>query len=459
MVMRFHSKSIEEHGEVPLPDAGRWESLVNHWNRHEGERKPEADSENACFVVSVRRRGALVHPEAQLAEIVGLVEAQGDRVVGTLTQELVRPDARTLLRKGVAEQVAEAAEAVNANLLVLDAELTPSQARNLEDVTGFAVCDREAVILNVFERNATTRRARMQVEIAHLEYLRPRIRGIGLNMDQQAGGVLGSRGPGETASDLLARKLDRRLAQLRTGLVDLKRSDGARRKQRSDAKRIALVGYTNAGKTSLMNALTHTALSARSRPFETLDTTSRCLSRHGSDVLLSDTAGFIRRLSERLLASFESTLAEACEASLLVIVVDVADPEHRLHLETTEGILERLGAAAIPRLYAFNKADCLEAPPSDLPALAGGHPYFVLSSHDDGAVLKLRERLLDEVRSDLASRTLFIPYHDARAVSRIYAKCRVLASEARDNGMLYTVEGQPHVLDALSNTAGEGGQR
>src|SRR5690606_24021605 len=141
------------------------------------------------------------------------------------------------------------------------------------------------------------------IEIAQLEYLRPRIRGIGLNMDQQMGGSNKARGPGETASELLARRIDKRITDLRHGLAQLKRADSAHRKHRESASRVALVGYTNAGKASLMNALTHAGLSARNRPFETLDTTSRSISRHGGDVVISDTVGFIRRLPERLLAS------------------------------------------------------------------------------------------------------------------------------------------------------------
>ena len=166
------------------------------------------------------------------------------------------------------------------------------------------VCDREAVILNVFLRHARTRRAKIQVEIAQLEYLRPRIRGVGLDMDQQTGGMPNARGPGETASELLARKLDDRLLQLQKTLRKLTTSSETQREKRSDCKRIVLVGYTNAGKTSLMNALASTELSARGRPFETLDTTSRCLTRHGGDVIISDTVGVIRRLPPRLLASF-----------------------------------------------------------------------------------------------------------------------------------------------------------
>jgi GTP-binding protein HflX len=241
------------------------------------------------------------------------VESQGDRVVAAEVHELHRPDPRTLIRSGVAARIGSQARDLGADLLVIDAELSPSQTRNLEDATGLRVADREAVILNVFERHATTPRARAQVELAHLEYLRPRIRGIGLDMDQQAGGVMGSRGSGDTASELLARNLDDRLVELRRRLEQISRTDAERRRRRTRAFRVALAGYTNAGKTSLMNALCDAGLSARDRPFETLDTTTRCLTRHGGDVLLSDTVGFIRRLPDRLFASFQSTMAEISE--------------------------------------------------------------------------------------------------------------------------------------------------
>ena len=312
--MKFHSKPLEEHAEVPLADDGRWEAIVAHWTRREAPQRGAAPSGNACFVLSVHRNGDRGDPSAQLAEMTSLVQTQGDRVVGTEVHELHHPDPRTLIRSGVAERIADHARRSSADLLVVDAELSPSQTRNLEDVTGLPVADREAVILNVFERHATTPRARAQVELAHLEYLRPRIRGIGLNMDQQAGGVMGNRGSGDTASELLARNLDGRLVELRRRLEQIKRADAQRRRQRTRAFRVALAGYTNAGKTSIMNALCDAGLSARDRPFETLDATTRCLTRHGGDVLLSDTVGFIRRLPERLFASFESTLAEICRS-------------------------------------------------------------------------------------------------------------------------------------------------
>jgi GTPase len=449
--MRFHSKPIEEHAEVPLGDDGRLDELISDYRTRRAERRA-AGSSNACYVLSVCRRSESDAASAKLAEITSLVGAQGDRVVGAESHLLTKPDARTFIRSGVAERVAARARELGADMLVLDAELSPSQTRNLEDATGMPICDREAVILNVFERHATTRRARMQVEIAHLEYLRPRIRGVGLNMDQQTGGMTKARGPGETASELLARRMDERLSYLRRGLARLKHADSAQRKRRAGCARVALVGYTNAGKTSLMNALTSAGLSARDRPFETLDTTSRSLSRHAGDVLLSDTVGFIRKLPERLFASFESTLAEVTEASLLVVTVDASDPEAARHLETTEAILDRLGAGHIGRLIIFNKIDRLREPLEleALAALSKGRAHLALSSHDPSAVAALRERILAHVRAQHRQRELFIPYARSELSARIYARCRVLRATATPNGTQFVIEGEAHIVDEIA---------
>jgi len=449
--MRFHSRPIEEHAEVPLGDAGRLDQMISHWSERRAA-PHTAESGNACYVLSIHRRAESAGAQAQLAEITALVAAQGDRVVGAESHLLSKPDARTFIRSGVAERISTRARECGADMLVLDAELSPSQTRNLEDATGLPICDREAVILNVFERHATTRRARTQVEIAHLEYLRPRIRGIGLNMDQQTGGMTKARGPGETASELLGRRMDERLAYLRRGLAGLKQSDSAQRKRRAGCARVVLVGYTNAGKTSLMNALTATKLSARDRPFETLDTTSRSLSRHAGDVLLSDTVGFIRRLPERLFASFESTLAEVAEASLLLVIVDLSDPEAADHLATTDAILAKLGAGHIDRLVVFNKLDRSIQPlsPQRLAELSGGRDPLALSSLDPEGVEQLRGRILARVRAHHGQREIFIPYALSELSARVYARCRILKATATARGTQLVIEGEAHVVDEIA---------
>jgi GTPase len=458
-MFKFSSKPIQEHAEAPLADDGRWEKLVARWQERQTPAEPVDGEGVAAYVVSV---GAELDPgvrDAQLAEITSLVRHQGDRVVGQEIRHLSAPNPRTFLGKGTAKEIALRAREAGATMLVLDAELSPSQTRNLEDEASIAVCDREAVILNVFLRHARSKRARIQVELARLQYLRPRIRGVGLDMDQQTGATKNARGPGETASELMARKLDRRLAELTKALRRIGTSGETQRQQRDACKRMALVGYTNAGKTSLMNALTSAGLSARDMPFETLDTTSRCLTRHGGDVLLSDTVGFIRRLPERLLASFESTLAEISEASLLLIVVDAGDAEWKLHLETTLGVLARLGAGHVPRFYVFNKADRLPAVDAELFARwSEGHPWAALSSHDAPAVEALKGRLLEAVNGRDATASIFVPYGATQAASLVYARCRVVASEAGPGGLRLEVQGPPELISQVQNAVAEAQQ-
>jgi GTP-binding protein HflX len=276
-------------------------------------------------------------------------------------------------------------------------------------------------------------------------------------MDQQVGGTTGGRGPGETASELLARKLDHRLEELKKAAKKLESSARTQRQQRDSCKRLVLVGYTNAGKTSLMNALSASELSARDRPFETLDTTSRCLTRHGGEVVLSDTVGFIRRLPDRLLASFESTLAEIVEASLLVVVVDASDYERELQLQTTLHLIERMGAKDVPRFYVFNKLDRLAAPPDreELARWSGGQPWVVLSSHDAVAVSELQQALIRAARRDEEALTLFVPYAASEVLGLIYGQCRVLSSEASEGGLSLRVQGPAAVMAKLAAHANE----
>ena len=445
--MRFHSKPVEENGEVPLADEGRLEEIAERWVPPQAASEPGEGS--SCYVVSVGLWRSEAHKSAQLSEILGLVEANGGKIVGHESLQVRKAHPKTFLGTGTCQSLAERAKSCGATMIVIDAQLSPSQTRNLEDATGLAISDREIVILGVFRKSARTRAAQIQVEIAHLQYLRPRIRGLGLDMDQQAGGIMAGRGAGETASELLARQLDDRLVLLKRMAVKIERSSELNRKQRASCDRIALVGYTNAGKTSLMNALTGSDLSARSRPFETLDTTTRSLTRLGGDVVLSDTVGFIRDLPERLLSSFATTLAEAKDATLLVIVVDLSDPEWQMHLQTTAAQLEKLDANQIPRFYVFNKVDLLDgAVPEDLIASAvGGAPHRAISSRDERAIDELREALVQHARGEQHARaTVRVPYAAASLSAEIYRSTAVLSTEATDEGLEMTIEGPAHAV-------------
>ncbi|MCA9705109.1 MAG: GTPase HflX [Myxococcales bacterium] len=385
--MKFHSKPIEEHDEVPLADEGRWEALVEHWAERRARPPQRPDGRNACYVVSVSVGPRPLHPEAALGEILALVRAREDDVVGHELLHRARPDPRTFLGRGAAEAVAARATEAGADMLVLDAELSPSQTRNLEDATGLPICDREGVILEVFERHAKTRKARIQVEIAHLEYLRPRIRGLGLDMDQQAGGLVKARGPGETASELLARRLDGRLAELRKAFARLERAGQTQRKARHECRRVALVGYTNAGKSTLLNSVTGSDVDAENKLFATLDPTVRRI-RFPMDreIVLLDTVGFIRELPPALRQAFSATLEEIADADLLLHVVDATDPDRDQQVATVDAVLAELGAGRIPRFVVLNKCDMLEEhehpAAEEIASLTGGDRAFFVSALD-----------------------------------------------------------------------------
>ena len=447
--MQFRSDPVPEHDEAPrLPD----EDLDSQIPQF------APNTPAPSYVLSVGAWTSEVHRDAQMGEILGLVEALEHPVVGCESRFLKRPHPKTHIGTGVAREIADRARAAGATLLVLDAPLSPSQTRNLEDVTGLTVSDREIVILGVFQRHARTRAARIQVEIARLEYLRPRIRGLGLDMDQQAGGGMYGRGAGETASELLARQLDDRLVRLRRSFEKIERATAGRLAQRDQALRVALVGYTNAGKTSLMNALSGSELATRSRPFETLDTTTRALTRHGGEVLLTDTVGFIRDLPDRLRASFSTTLAEAREADLLVTVVDLSDPEWPLHLSVTQEQLEELGAHDVPQFIVFNKRDLAVSPIPNLDEAAHGRPYRVVSSRDSADTAALREALIETVRADrLVTQTLRVPYQASEVTSLIYASSRVLDTQAFEDGLELTFQGSPAAVARVLAKAKEAG--
>lgn len=450
--MKFSSKPVAQHQDAPLSDNGKLEAVIASWQAPRLGINQQSEQGNISYVVCLTMDGES-RSQGKPAEILGLLDTLNEPVCGHQSIHLHQPNPKTLLGSGKLNEIAGTARECGANMLVLDAKLTPSQTRNIEMQTGFAVCDREATILNVFLKHAKTRAAKVQVEIAQLQYLKPRIRGIGLNMDQQAGGIGASRGAGETASQLLARRLDKRILQLQKSADNLARTGANQRQGRAGTKQIALVGYTNAGKTSLMNALTEADLSARNAPFETLDTTTRLLSDEpGRQVLLSDTVGFIRELPETLLASFESTLAQAREADLLAIVMDISDPEHQLHLETTLAILRKLGCDDIPKFFIFNKMDKVYGRPfAPQYQSFDDNEHICVSSHDGESVKRLHRHLIDLVSTDMQRTKMFVRHNSSAILSKLYASCKVLKTEANASGTLFSVEATPAVCNQLKS--------
>jgi GTP-binding protein HflX len=339
-----------------------------------------------------------------------------------------------------------------ADLVVVDHELSPSQARNLQHATGVEVLDRTGVIVEIFHRHAQSREARLQVEIARLVYLVPRMRESG-NAERQRGGI-GGKGAGESALELDRRKVRDRIAQLRAELASIEKEQGTRRARRADQLRVALVGYTNAGKSSLMRALTGSDVLVADKLFATLDTTVRALHPETVPrVLVSDTVGFIKKLPHDLVASFRSTLDEALEASLLLQVVDASDPTFRAQLAVTQDVLAEIGADEVPWRLVLNKIDRVD--PEGRAALAEEYPGAIqLSAHDPADVARLHDFIVAWFERDMAEAELFVPWARGALVGEVHAHARVITESHEDEGVRFRVRGRPEEVARLKTLVG-----
>ncbi len=332
-----------------------------------------------------------------------------------------------------------------ATVVVVDHELSPSQARNLERATQAQVLDRTGVIVDIFHRHAKSREARMQVEIARLNYVAPRMREGAGGTERQQG-----RGAGDSQLELDRRKVRDRIAELKQQLAAIHADQDQRRFARKDQQRVALVGYTNAGKSSLMRALTGSEVLVADRLFATLDTTVRALQPETRPrILVSDTVGFIKKLPHDLVASFKSTLDEALEASLLLYVVDAADPTSEAQLEVTRGVLREIGAETVPSLLLLNKADRLD--PAQRAAAIARHPEgLVLSAHSHDDVMALRQRIIDHFEKSMVEAELVIPYAKQALIAEVYETARVVSESFDESGRRLLIRALPGALARLT---------
>ena len=299
--------------------------------------------------------------DADLEELGQLVDAAGGEVVGAVEQRRARPSGRTFIGKGKLEELQELVEDREASLVVFDNELSPAQGRNLETVLEVNVIDRTELILDIFARHARTRQARLQVEMAQLQYFLPRLTRLWSHLERQAGGI-GTRGPGETQLETDRRLIGRRLAQLKKELKAIATGRRVQIKGREGIYRVALIGYTNAGKSTLMNGLTEAGVYVEDQLFATLDaTTRRVESNERHRFLLTDTVGFIRRLPHHLIESFRATLQEVTEADLLLHVVDAASNDPERQIESVESVLSNIVEEQCPTQLVFNKMDRVDA--------------------------------------------------------------------------------------------------
>jgi GTP-binding protein HflX len=331
-----------------------------------------------------------------------------------------------------------------ATVVVVDHEISPSQARNLERATGARVLDRTGVIVDIFHRHARSREARLQVEIARLNYVAPRMREAGGRAERQHG-----KGSGESALELDRRKVRDRIAELKEELVAIEKEQDNRRYARRDQLRVALVGYTNAGKSSLMRALTGSEVLVADKLFATLDTTVRALHPETKPrLLVSDTVGFIKKLPHDLVASFRSTLDEALEASLLLYVVDASDPTHESQLEVTHEVLREIGADTVPSRLLLNKADRLD--PEAREALLRKHKgAILLSAREPEDVAVLRQTIVDFFEAKMTDEELLVPYAKQGLIGEVYESARVLSEEYDESGTRLRVRALPAAIARL----------
>src|SRR6476646_2876187 len=375
--------------------------------------------------------------DASLAELRQLAKTLGFEVVGRFTQKRAGFDSAAYFGTGKRDELRALREQDGVNVILIDHEISPSQAFNLAKEAGCEVMDRTMVILEIFHRHAASRFARAQVEIARLGYMGPRLREAAKQAgpkDRARSGT-GGRSGGESHGELDRRKIRDRIAELQEELDAMvleRKTQRARRQERQGLARVALVGYTNAGKSTLMRALTGSEVLVANKLFATLDTTVRALQPETVPrVLVSDTVGFIKNLPHGLVASFKSTLDEALEASLLAHVVDASDPGFERQLAVTDEVLDEIGAKAVPRLLVFNKIDR----GGDEAALRARYPGCVVrSARREGDIAKLHEAIGAFFQRDLVEAELFLPWAAQKVRGEIFATCKVLAERADGEG-------------------------
>jgi GTP-binding protein HflX len=377
-----------------------------------------------------------VAPE-ELSELRELLRTAGVAVVGELVQQRERPHANSYLGSGKLEELKVLAAEIDANVIACDDELSPRQERTLEETLGLAVVDRTEIILDIFARHAGSAEGKLQVELAQLEYNYARMRGLWSHLERLGGGV-GTRGPGETQIETDRRLARNRIAVLRRRLRDVHSSRAVMRgeRERSQLPQVALAGYTNAGKSTLLNALTGADVAVADRLFQTLDPTTRALEIGGRSYLLSDTVGFIRKLPHQLVDAFAATLEETRRAALIVHVVDASANEDDLAAMTraVEDVLEEIGAGERPRLLVLNKADLLDE--HERTRAVNGHRDALLVSAATGEGLEeLRERIDQEFQRGREAVELLLPYSEGARLAELHELAGELEREDTPEGV------------------------
>lgn len=393
-------------------------------------------------LAGVWTEGSAEDAENSLRELAALAETAGSEVLDGVIQRRATPDPATFLGKGKAQELAEIVALSGADTVVVDSELAPSQRRALEDVVRVKVIDRTALILDIFAQHASSREGRAQVELAQLEYLLPRLRGWGDSMSRQAGGRaaagegIGSRGPGETKIELDRRRIRTRMAKLRRDIAGMKPAREAKRanRRRNRVPSVAIAGYTNAGKSSLLNRLTHAGVLVENALFATLDPTVRkAMTPDGIGYTLSDTVGFVRNLPTQLVEAFRSTLEEVADADVILHVVDGSHPDPEGQIAAVRSVFAEVDAHRIPEIIVLNKADA--ADPAVVARIRSKEPHAVVVSARTGEGIDELERAIAATipRPDVRLE-LLIPFTRGELVSRLHSADAEILAEGYEEG-------------------------
>ena len=370
--------------------------------------------------------------DQSLDELEALLETAGGVCVGKVLQNRHAPDPHSFVGEGKAEEIRQLAERRGAGMVIFDNDLSPSQIRALEEITGATVLDRSALILDIFAQRAQTAEGRLQVELAQYKYLLPKLSGMGSSMSRLGGGI-GTRGPGETKLETDRRHIRARIDRLEEELEQVRklRAVERRRRQKNEVPVVALVGYTNTGKSTLLNRLTGAGIPANDRLFDTLDTTTRQLeiSDHLT-VLMSDTVGFIAKLPHHLVDAFRATLEELSYADLLIHVIDAADPEREAHIQVVDRLITDLAAPETPVIRCYNKADLVE--PEALPVGPNNVAISAKTGQGIDALFAVIER---ELCKGLRRALFLLPYSMGGQVETLHDKAKVLRVEYKAEGI------------------------